>query len=84
MCYNRYIYISTCKYSRRIRKLFSFLPNERLDGGAHHAGEQEERGDQDVEEGQRSKGNRWGQIGVFGKVNVYNERLREEKEAKVA
>lgn len=59
--------------------LFRSSPNESLDGGAHHAGEQEEGRDQDVEEGQRGKGHSWRQIGVLREVNVDHERLRDER-----
>ena len=59
-------------------------PNKSLDGGAHHAGEQEEGGDQDVEEGQGGKGHRWRQIRVLRDVNVNHKRLRGETENRTA
>lgn len=62
----------------------SVLPNESLDGGAHHAGEQEEGGDQDVEEGQGGKGHSWGQIGVLRDVNVDHKRLRSDGEERTS
>ncbi|TNN59792.1 hypothetical protein EYF80_029977 [Liparis tanakae] len=50
-----------------------------LHGGAHHAGQQEEGGDQDVKEGQRGKGHSWGEISVLGDVNMNHKRLQEER-----
>ncbi len=63
-----------------IKPFFSFSPNKSLDSGAHHAGEQEEGGDQDVKEGQRGKGHSWGQISVLGDVNMNHKRLQDERE----
>ncbi len=63
-----------------VKTYFSFSPNKGLDGGAHHAGKQEEWGDQDVKEGQRGKGHSWGQISVLGDVNMNHKRLRNERE----
>lgn len=51
-------------------------PHESLDGGAHHAGEQEQRRDQDVEERQRGEGHGRRQVGVLGDVDVDHERLQ--------
>lgn len=67
-----------------VKTLVSFSPNKSLDGGAHHAGEQEEGGDQDVKEGQRGKGHSWGQISVLGDVNMNHKRLQNEREDRMA
>lgn len=59
-------------------------PNKSLDGGAHHAGEQEEWGDQDVKQGQGGKGHSWRQIGVLRDVNMNHKRLQKEREDRAA
>lgn len=62
------------------RMITNTSPHQSLDGGAHHAGEQEERRDQDVEERQRGEGHGWGQVGVLGDMNVDHERLKGRRE----
>lgn len=60
----------------RLSIRIGFSPHESLDGGAYHAGEQEQRRDQDVEERQRGEGHGRRQVGVLGDVNVDHERLQ--------
>lgn len=54
-------------------------PNERLDSGAHHAGQEEEGRDQDVEEGQGGEGHGWRQVAVLRNVDVDHKRLQDHR-----
>lgn len=73
-----------CISKEKSAQLFSLSPNKSLDGGAHHAGEQEEWGDQDVKQGQGGKRNSWRQIGVLRDVNMNHKRLQKEREDRAA
>lgn len=63
-----------------VQTRLSFSPNQGLDSGAHHAGEEEEGCDQDVKKGQRGKGHSWWQISVLWDVDVNHKCLQVQKE----
>lgn len=58
--------------------VWSSSPDQGLDGGAYHAGQQKEGGDQDVKEREGGEGHGGGQVGVLRDVDMHYERLRGE------
>lgn len=55
-------------------------PDQGLDRGPYHAGEQEERSDQDVEQGQGGEGYSRGQVSLLRDVHMDHKRLEANDE----
>lgn len=60
-------------------KTIGYSPDQGLDCGAQHAGEQEEGRDQDVEEGQGGERHIWGQLVVGRDVDVDYKCLQDKR-----